>query len=182
MTSNKPTAPQVTPTAVPDDLVSMGYISGAFGIRGGVNIVADTESPDSLLDYKTWWIGRDGNWRAYKVAEASVQPKKLSVRFVGVDDRDQAFALKGCQVAVPRSEMPQAGEDEYYWADLEGLSIVNTEGQSLGVVEKLFETGANDVIVARDGDTERLVPFVGHVVLKVDLAARVITVDWGLDY
>lgn len=183
MASNKPTAPQTQSVAtVPEDLVSMGYISGAFGIRGGINVVADTEHPDSLLDYKTWWIGRDGQWRAYTLVEAAVQPKKLSVTLAGVDDRDKAFALKGCQVAVPRSLMPQAGADEYYWADLVGLAVVNVQGEHLGVVEKLFETGANDVIVAKDGDIERLLPFVGHVVLKVDLAARIITVDWGLDY
>ncbi|XZG71905.1 ribosome maturation factor RimM [Chitinibacteraceae bacterium HSL-7] len=161
----------------------MGFVSGAFGIRGWLNVVADTEYEDSLLDYQQWWIGRDGQWRCYQVEEGAVHPKKLAAKLVGVDDRDGAFALKGSQVAIPRSAMPEAGEGEYYWADLVGLNVVNTAGESLGVVDRLFETGANDVLaVRREGDPERLLPFVKQVVLKVDLQARLIEVDWGLDY
>lgn len=169
-------------SAVPDDLVTMGFVSGAFGIRGWINVVADTELADSLFDYDTWWLGRDGQWRAYVFEDGQVQPKKLAAKLEGVDDRDMAFALKGCQVAIPRSRMPAAGDDEYYWADLVGLAVVNTAGEALGMVERLFETGANDVLVVKDGDTERLLPFVAQVVLKVELEARTITVDWGLDY
>lgn len=168
--------------AVPDDLVVMGYISGAFGIQGWVSLIADTQYADSLLDYKTWWLGKNGQWKSYQVADAHVQPKKLGAKLQGVNDRDAAFALKGCEIAVPRSEMPEPEEGEYYWADLIGLVVVNTQGERLGVIDKLFETGANDVIVVKDGDEERLVPFVGHVVLDVDLEARVMRVDWGLDF
>ncbi|SMC15918.1 16S rRNA processing protein RimM [Andreprevotia lacus DSM 23236] len=161
----------------------MGYVSGAFGIRGWINVIADTEFADSLLDYETWWLGRDGRWQAYAVQDSHVQPKKLAARLEGIDDRDSAFALKGMQVAVPRSAMPVLdSDDEFYWADLIGLKVVNTQGESLGVVDKLFETGANDVLVVLDGKTERLLPFVAHVVLKVDRDAGCITVDWGLDY
>ena len=177
------TAPQSqSATTMPDDLVVMGYISGAFGIRGWVNVVADTEFADSLFDYKTWWIGRDGVFRPYTLAEGNVQPKKLAARLEGLNDRDLAAAFKGSQVAVPRSLMPPAEADEYYWADMIGLPVVNTLGEHLGVVDRLFETGANDVLVARDGEVERLLPFVKQVVLKVELEAKLITVDWGLDY
>ncbi|WP_373976467.1 ribosome maturation factor RimM [Chitinibacter sp. SCUT-21] len=167
---------------VPDDLVVMGYISGAFGIQGWVSLIADTQYADSLLDYKTWWLGKNGQWKSYQVADAHVQPKKLGAKLQGVNDRDVAFSLKGCEIAVPRSEMPELEEDEYYWADLIGLEVLNSQGERLGVIEKLFETGANDVIVVKDGDVERLVPFVGHVVLDVNLETRVMRVDWGLDF
>jgi 16S rRNA processing protein RimM len=167
---------------VPEDLVVMGYVSGAFGIQGWINLVADTEHPDSLFEYDVWWIGRNGRWQAYHFANGAIHTKKLAAKLDGVDDRDAAFALKGCEIAIPRSLMPQAGADEYYWSDLEGLAVVNTQGEKLGVVHKLFETGANDVMVVRDAEVERLLPFVGAVVLKVDLAARLISVDWGLDY
>ncbi|GHD69575.1 ribosome maturation factor RimM [Jeongeupia chitinilytica] len=160
----------------------MGYVSGAFGIRGWLNVVADTEFADSLLDYETWWLKRNGEWHAYVLEEGAVHTKKLAAKLVGVDDRDAAFALKSCEVAVPRSLMPAADEGEYYWADLVGMTVVNTAAESLGVVDKLFATGANDVLVVRDGETERLLPFVAPVVLKVDTEARSITVDWGLDY
>ena len=160
----------------------MGYVNGAFGIQGWISLVADTEFADSLLDYKVWWIGRNGAYRAYTVLDSHVQPKKLGAKLEGVNDRDAAFALKGCEIAIPRSSMPVPAEGEYYWADLIGLEVFNVQDERFGVIEKLFETGANDVIVVNDGTTERLVPFVGHVVLDVNLETRVMRVDWGLDY
>jgi 16S rRNA processing protein RimM len=176
------TQPIAPIAAVPADLVPMGFVAGAFGIRGWVKVVADTEFADSLLDYPTWWLGREGGWRAYSVEEANVQPKQLSVKLDGVDDREQAFSMKGMTVAVPRSAMPAAAAGEYYWADLIGLAVVNRQGESLGLVEKLFETGANDVLVVKDGNAERLLPYVAAVIDDVDLAGKVIKVDWGLDY
>lgn len=168
--------------SVPQDLTVMGYVSGAFGIRGEINVIADTEYADSLFDYPVWWLGRDGNWKPYTLIKGGVHTKKLAAQLEGVNDRDQAFALRGCEIAVPRSQMPDLGDDEYYWVDLVGLEVRNTQDERLGVVERLFATGANDVLVVKDGDTERLLPFVGAVVLKVDRAAKVITADWGLDY
>jgi len=111
-----------------------------------------------------------------------VQPKGLSAKLQGVDDRDGAEALRGLQVAVPRSELPEAGEDEYYWSDLIGLSVVNQQGVVLGKVTELMETGANDVLVVEGEHGQRLIPFVGQFVLNVNLAEASISVDWGLDY
>jgi len=167
---------------VPADLVPMGFVAGAFGIRGWVKVVADTQFADSLLDYDTWWLGRNGGWRAYRVEDSQAQPKALNAKLVGVDDRDLAFSMKGMTVAVPRSAMPAPEEGEYYWADLIGMAVVNPQGEALGEVANLLSTGANDVLVVKDGQTERLLPFVGAVVIEVDAAARSIKVDWGLDY
>lgn len=178
-TTSEPIAPQ---SGQPEDLVPMGFVVGASGVRGWVKVVANTQYADSLFDYDSWWLGRDGKWREYRIEDGSVQPKSLNAKLEGVHDRDVAFAMKGMTVAVPRSAMPAAGEDEYYWNDLIGLTVVNRDGATLGVVEKLLETGANDVLVLKDGMVERLVPFVGPVIDQVDLAAKRITVDWGLDY
>ncbi|MGQ5522419.1 ribosome maturation factor RimM [Chitinimonas sp. PSY-7] len=167
---------------IPADLVPMGFIAGAFGIRGWVKVVSDTEYVDSLFEYPVWWLGRNGQWRAYKVLNSSAQPKNINAQLEGVDDRDVAAALKGTTVAVPRSEMPETDEDEFYWADLIGSEVINRQEERLGIVQSLLATGANDVLVVRDGDTERLVPFVGAVVDSVDQTSRVIRVDWGLDY
>ena len=86
-------------SSVPDDLTVMGYVSGPFGIRGWVNVVADTEYADSLFDYQIWWLGRDGSWKPYTLIEGCVHTKKLAAQFEGVNGRDQAFALKGCEIA-----------------------------------------------------------------------------------
>lgn len=159
----------------------MGRVGVPFGVRGWVKVHAYTEHSDSLLDYPAWWLGRNGQWREYEVLACDVHPKTLVAHLAGCDDRDAAVALRGCEIAVPRDSLPQTADDEYYWADLIGLKVVNTEQQELGRVSGLLETGANDVLVVQ-GERERLIPFVSQVVLEVDLTTGLIRVDWGLDY
>jgi 16S rRNA processing protein RimM len=94
--------------------------------------------------------------------------------------------MKGQPVAVPRDAFPQEAEGEYYWADLIGLRVRNSEGLNFGVVTEMLETGANDVMVVQievaAGETERLIPFIASVVKRVDIATGVIEVDWGADF
>jgi 16S rRNA processing protein RimM len=85
------------------------------------------------------------------------------------------------EIAVPRSAFPPPAEGEYYWADLVGLKVVNLQGVELGRVEEVLQTGANDVLVLQ-GERERLLPFIADVIRRVDLAAGLISVDWGEDY
>ncbi|MBI3146047.1 MAG: ribosome maturation factor RimM [Pseudogulbenkiania sp.] len=164
-----------------DDLVLMGYVRGAFGVRGWVKIHADTESADSLFDYPVWWLGRDGQWSSYRFEDGLVQPKALAAKLEGVDSREAAEAMRGMQIAIPRSEFPTTAEDEYYWSDLIGLDVVDKDGQRFGQVAELMETGANDVLVVREGKREWLIPFVGQFVLDVQVADKRIMVDWNLD-
>lgn len=164
------------------DLVVMGYVSGAFGVRGWVKIQASTEHADSLFDYPTWWLGKDGKWKAVRHEEGAVQPKALVAKLEGVDTREQAEAMRGHEIAVPRSEFPEPDEDEFYWTDLIGLQVFNKDEVLLGKVESLLETGANDVLVVNDGSKKRMIPFVSAIVLEVDIKAGRIVVDWGLDY
>lgn len=170
---------RVTP---PDDLVEMGYIAGAHGIRGALKVVASTEQVDGLLDYPVWWLGMAGSWHSRRLVDGSAQPKSLTVCLEGVADRDQAVALRGHTVAVSRAQMPEPEAGAYYWTDLLGLAVINVQSESLGQVVNLLQTGANDVLVINAEGAERLIPFVKSVVLDVDFTHRRITVDWGLDY
>lgn len=88
----------------------------------------------------------------------------------------------GCEIGICRDQLPAPGAGEYYWNDLEGLEVRNLQGESLGVVDHLMETGANDVLVVR-GERERLIPFLqGQVVISVDLDEQRIQVDWDKDF
>jgi len=165
-----------------EDLVVMGFVRGAFGVRGWVKVHADTEFTDSLFDYPVWWLGSNGKWQAYTFVDGQVRPKELVAQLEGIEGRDQAEALRGMQIAVPRAELPEAEEGEYYWTDLIGLQVSNLQGVVFGSVIELMETGANDVLVVDDGQQRRLIPFVDAVVSEVDLDQRRITVDWGADY
>lgn len=159
----------------------MGRIVAPYGVRGWVKIQPATEEVDGLLDYREWWLGAPDDWQQHNWVEGRAHGTTLVARLEGCEDRDQAFALRGKQIAVPRSALaaPEAGE--YYWCDLIGLSVENTSGEKLGQVEEVFATGANDVLVVR-GDRERLIPFIDPVVMAVDFAAAKIRVDWGSDY
>ena len=97
-------------------------------------------------------------------------------------DKDAADALRGTEVLVPRSVLPPPAPGEYYWVDLEGLRVVNTEGVDFGNVAYLFDTGANDVLVAQ-GERERMIPFLQpDVIRSVDFKAGLVTVDWDADF
>ena len=165
------------------DLVIMGYVSGAFGVRGWIKLHTDTEYADSLFDYPVWWLGKPGKtWQPYTLVEGAVQSKNVVARLKGVDDRDQAFAIRGLTIAVPRDELPAAGENEYYWADLIGLVVVNPQGETLGTIVDMMQTGAHDIMVVRGDTGEHLIPFVEPILLDIDQSARQVRVEWAADY
>lgn len=160
----------------------MGYIKGVFGIKGWLKIAADTEYTDSLLDYPEWQLSKDGRRLNVTLEAGKIVNGELQVKFEGINDRDKAFALRGYTIEIPRESFAPAEEGEYYWADLVGMTVVNTENITLGTVKNLMETGAHDVLVV-DGDYgQKLIPFVSHFIDNVDSENRIITADWGTDY
>ena len=163
----------------------MGRINGLFGVKGWVKVFSYTQPRDAIRNYRQWYLKQDGqqhgNWRSVNVAECKTHGKGIIARIEGIDDRDEAAKLVESDIAVDRSALPAAAEGSFYWADLEGLQIVTGDGADLGRVAYLLETGSNDVLVTT-GKPERLIPFImGTVILDVDLAKGVITVDWEVD-
>lgn len=150
-------------------------------MKGWVKVFSHTRPRSAILDYDRWFLGRGGDWQAMVLEEGRPHGKAIVARLAEVADRDQAAPLLGCDIAVPRSELPAVQDGSYYWTDLEGLRVVHRDGTELGRVAYLMETGANDVLVT-EGERERLIPFVADkVILDVDLANGVITVDWEWD-
>jgi len=164
-------------------MVIMGRVASAHGLRGWVKIQPFTEHIDSLLDYRTWWIGHEhGPWREVEVKQCEVHNKTLAAQLPDCPDRTAAEKLKGLLVAVPRNSLPEQDEGEYYWSDLIGLAVVNEAGITLGTVANLLETGANDVLSVRGDGGEILIPFVASVIKQVDVKNKTIRVDWSADY
>ncbi len=159
----------------------MGCITGPFGIKGWVRLRPFSAAPQNLLAYPVWWIAEDAGWRERRVEAAEMHNAAVAAKLAGCDEREAAARLRGREVAVPRDALPKAAPNEYYWADLAGLKVVNEQGEDLGTVSRVFETGANDVLVVQ-GARERLIPFTEQVVQRVDLAGGVIRVEWGADY
>jgi 16S rRNA processing protein RimM len=170
-------------------MVVMGRVTAPFGVKGWVKIYALTAQPGNLRDYPVWWLRNGGDWREIQVVAAKVHGSMLVAQLAGIDSREAAAALKGFEIGVPREQLPAAAKDEFYWADLIGLRVVNTEQVELGRVGRIVQTGANDVLVVvgdsgdkRDDASEILIPFIADAIKKVDVAAGVIAVDWGRDY
>jgi 16S rRNA processing protein RimM len=164
-------------------MVVMGHIAAAVGIQGWVKIQPYTERPDGLLDYESWWIGKEqGPWRKVEVQRCEVRNRSLAAHFPDCHDRNAAEKLKGLLVAVPRASLPAQAKNEYYWSDLIGLEVVDASGAQLGTVASLLETGANQVLVVKSGSREILIPFVATAIQQVDVKNKTIHVDWSADY
>jgi len=172
----------------PDGIVVMGRILVPHGVRGWVKVQPVSQAPEALLDYATWWMRspRDSTWREVRKTAGRMHSGVLLVALAGVDNREDALALRGAEVGVPRAALPRTKQDEIYWIDLEGLAVVNREGAMLGEVAEVLAHGAHPLLrVARpagDVGPDRLIPYVAAIVDRVDLAARRIDVDWGEDF
>lgn len=170
-----------------EDLVVLGKIFSVHGIRGEVKVYSYTDPLDNLLDYRHWTLTRDGEVRQVELASGRLHGKVLTARIKGLDDRDEARGYAGFLICVPRSQLPALQDDEYYWYQLEGLRVINQDGQLLGRVDHLLETGANDVLVVKPcagslDDRERLLPYTEQCVQSIDLPAGEMRVDWDVDF
>ena len=160
--------------------VALGYISAVHGVKGWVKVHSWTRPMEAILDYQPWLLGEDKS--LVNIVGGRKQGKGLVALLPGFEDREQAVKLVGQQIFVGRDQLPAIAADEYYWSDLEGLEVRTTKGEVLGRVERLMETGANDVLVIR-GQREHLVPFIqGQYVTRVDLEGGLIEVDWDPEF
>ena len=171
---------------VPEDLVEVGHISGAYGIRGWVRIRPYSADAEALLTVRQWWLDKPA-YHEVRVVEARWQGDEVVARFDGMADRNAAEALRGAVVRISRSAFPVLEENEYYWVDLIGLDAINKRGIHLGTVSNLIDNGAHPILQIQadlpDGrKKELLVPFVDRYVGEVDTDKRTIAVDWELDY
>ena len=159
----------------------MGRVVGLFGVRGWIKVHSYTEPREAILDYAGWKLAQEDGWRPVRLAEGKRHGKSVIAKLRGYDDRDAAATLVGADIGVERDAMPELDDGEYYWADLEGMTVIHKDGTTLGRVAYVMATGANDVLVT-DGPDEKLIPFVrDRVILDVDLDERVISVDWEWD-
>ncbi len=160
------------------DWVLVGQIAGLYGITGWVKVISHTQPRAGILDYNPLYLNNSGGWQPIEVQAGRLQGKGVILKLGGYADRNASAPLLGRNIAIRREQLPPLPPDEYYWTDLQGLRVVTQHGVALGTVERLFETGANDVLVV-GGERERLIPFIpGEVILKVDLAQGIMQVDW----
>jgi len=178
-------------TAKRSNLISVGRITGVFGVKGWVKVKSSTEPAEQILQYSPWWLKTRHGVKPVEIDDHQQHNTGLVVHIKGVDDRDEAAAYTLVDIAVERSQLPELDTGDYYWHQLIGLSVISEyQGAeyTLGVVDKLLETGANDVLVVKANDAsmddrERLVPYVPDVYVKaIDLEAGSIRVEWDPEF
>jgi 16S rRNA processing protein RimM len=176
-----------TMPAPAEDLVVLGKIVSVHGVRGEVKVYSFTDPVDNVLEYRRWTLRRDSEVKQVELASGRLQGKVLVAKLKGLDDREVARSFAGFEICVPRSELPELSDGEFYWYQLEGLRVIDQAGQLLGKIDHLFETGANDVMVVKPcidslDQRERLLPYTEQCVLSIDLAAGEMRVDWDADF
>jgi 16S rRNA processing protein RimM len=158
-------------------LIHVGFVGAPFGVRGWVKLRSHTNPPERLLEHRSLRIGRDDAWVEYRIEERGRSGGVPTAKLSGIEDRDQAAALRGAKISVPRAELPKPGANDFYRTDLIGCEVVNQDGVGLGVVQHFVETAAQALMVVR-GEREHWVPAVPRHLRRIDLAARRIVVDW----
>ncbi len=165
-----------------DERVIVGKVSSPYGVKGWVHIHSYTEPAGNILQYSPWYLSVGDDWQEIKVLQGRPHGKGVVVQLEGNTNPELAIKLRGKSIAIDAEQLPEPEEGKYYWAELEGLHVVSLNGADLGIVDHLFETGANDVLVV-EGDRQRLIPYVPeHIVKSVDLEQGVMQVDWDPDF
>lgn len=190
--------------AWPADAIEVGRIADAWGIKGWMKVQSYAPDPQALFSARRWFLKAAEDTATVPKPGVLAQrlPASLKITQVrehgdgivasaeGVVDRNGAEALRGARIFTSRAAFPQPKADEYYWVDLIGLQVFNQQGEDLGTVIGLIDTGPHSVLRVMPAgtvepikpDEERLIPFVSAFVGEVSLDQRRITVDWGLDY
>jgi 16S rRNA processing protein RimM len=170
--------------ALADNKILIGRVNGLFGVRGWLRFFSYTRPPANLISYNPLWLKTAQGWQAFEVESSQAYADgRLVAKFKGVDERETARVLMGCDVAIMPEQLPKEDPTDYYWVDLIGCRVENQSGELLGVVKEMMETGAHDVMRVSKEKSDELIPFVLDLVVKqVDLAQKLIRVDWESGY
>ena len=166
-----------------DKKIYLGKITGAHGIKGWLKIQSFSSPPENILNYPSWIINNQGEEDFYSIEQGRKQNNKIVVKLEKIDDRNTAESLINSKIQILRSDLPKLSNENYYWSDLVGLSVLNSEEKVIGKIESLIETGANDVMVIITLKDERiLIPFVMHEIIKeVNVELNYIKIDWSIE-
>lgn len=162
--------------------IIVGKLAGVYGTKGWLKVISYTEPLENILSYKPWFIQQNNQWREMKLMQGKRHGKGLIIQLAGFETPESARVLVGAEIAISRQQLPALAEGEYYWTDLEGMTVINQANITLGKVIQVLATGANDVLIVQ-GEKRHLIPFLTlQTVVSVDLEKQIINVEWDADF
>lgn len=164
-----------------DKYLIMGRFGAPFGIKGEIKIQSYAEPPENLCEYENWYLQTDDGIEKLKILTARYQAPSIIAKIAGIHDRDEVRRYTNQYIAIEKTELAALDEGEFYWDELTGFSVIDQHGQTLGQVQEIFNTGANDILAVRKENSKKriLIPFIlDQFVMKVDTDQSQIIVDW----
>lgn len=163
--------------------VIVGRIGRVYGIQGWIKVISFTEPFTNLCQYNPWHLDIENSWKPFSFTACKPHGNNLIVQFPECNNPEQAKKYVNASIAIKRNQLPELQENIYYWTDLYGLAVYNKQGNYLGVVDYIFPTGANDVLVIKGTEKEHFIPYIyNHFILAVDLIEQKMLVDWDGEY
>lgn len=164
------------------DFIILGCLGRVHGIKGFITVHSYTEPRENILNYKNWHFFIDKHWQTLNILQIEVNDKHILTQIAGYAERENAGKLTHVKIGVPKEELPDLSEGEFYWHELIGLSVFNTEGVALGTIDEILPTGSNDVLVVKK-EHPILIPYLpGNTIVKVDLQQKTMIVAWHEDW
>lgn len=152
-----------------DELVVRAVFGAPHGVAGVVRLTPRTDYPERLVEAASYTVRFEtGELAEFEVQGVESHRGQLLVKLAGIDDRDAAQRLRGAQVVVKPADLPPPAEGRYYWHQLVGLEVVTTDGEAVGRITEILNTGSNDVWIT---DAGPLIPDIPEVVETVSLEA-----------
>ncbi len=165
--------------------IVIGHLGSSHGLQGWMKLFPHTKPVQNIQQYAQWFLQVAQEWQPVDMKSIQLKfnaPKGyFYIKFADSHSPEETRKYLHLKIAVPQDQLPKLPKDDYYWYELEGLTVFNQQDILFGKISHLFSTGSNDVIVIQ-GDRERLIPYIKAVVLAVDLAQGKMTVDWDEDF
>ncbi|MCF6288013.1 MAG: ribosome maturation factor RimM [Proteobacteria bacterium] len=160
-----------------DERLLIGKVSGCFGVQGWLKIFSYSNPRENITTYKSWII----NNKVFDLVVAKKHGKLIVAKLEGIDDKDTALLMIGQKIEIDTQQLAELDGSQFYWRDLVGLDVTNTNGIEFGKLQSILETAAHDVIFVQ-GEKQRVIPFImGSTILTVDLDKNTMLVDWHED-
>lgn len=173
-------------THPPVNPIVIGKIKRAYGVRGWVKIVSFTDKSENIFCYAPWLVFLKNQWKLIRLECWKSIKEKYIVKISGVSNREMAMLLTNSNLIIGETQLPFLCNNEYYWKDIIGCTVITVQGNDLGCVDYIIETIAHDVLVVKlfkqnfVKTKNCLIPFIYNRIIKnVNLIKNVIVVDWN---